>query len=294
MRPQNERAPEGGVKRKWVKRTGGKHAAAKRPSVKNQIRSIERLLKREGIPPKLREEKARELEKLRDAGKENARIEREKKLSTKYHKVKFFERVKLTRRKEQLEKKRDDDGALGADELDELAQVKEDLEYVMNFPRGEKYVSVLVKEGDTEHATKERARLRKLVKANLAASAALGDENEGGADMAAQGDAAIDAEQDDFFLNESDDGNDSDSSSSSSSSSSSPSSSSSSSSSSKKARTPVHIPKKELPVTKDPIYIKNHAQKLVERSERAKAEASKDGNKPQRTRAEGGRKRRKK
>ena len=172
MRPQNERAPEGGVKRKWVKRTGGKHAAAKRPSVKNQIRSIERLLKREGIPPKLREEKARELEKLRDAGKENARIEREKKLSTKYHKVKFFERVKLTRRKEQLEKKRDDDGALGADELDELAQVKEDLEYVMNFPRGEKYVSVLVKEGDTEHATKERARLRKLVKANLATSAA--------------------------------------------------------------------------------------------------------------------------
>jgi hypothetical protein len=35
----------------------------------------------------------------------------------------------------------------------------------------------------------------------------------------------------------------------------------------------VHIPKKELPVTKDPIYIKNHAQKLVERSERAKAQA---------------------
>lgn len=45
----------------------------------------------------------------------------------------------------------------------------------------------------------------------------------------------------------------------------------------------------------DPIYIKNHAQKLVERNERAKAAVDKDGNKmPQRTRSEGGRKRRKK
>ena len=90
MRPENPRQPEGGIKRKkWVPRTGGKHAQAKRPSVKNQIRSIERLLKRDGVPAKLREEKERELEKLRDAGKDNARIEREKKLSTKYHKVKF-------------------------------------------------------------------------------------------------------------------------------------------------------------------------------------------------------------
>ena len=177
MRPENPRQPEGGIKRKkWVPRTGGKHAQAKRPSVKNQIRSIERLLKRDGVPAKLREEKERELEKLRDAGKDNARIEREKKLSTKYHKVKFFERVKLTRRIEQLEKRRDakDEGGLSAEELDELARLREDLEYVMNFPRGEKYVSVLVKEGDTEHATKERARLRKLVKANLAEAAALG------------------------------------------------------------------------------------------------------------------------
>lgn len=61
--------------------------------------------------------------------------------------------------------------------------MKEDLEYVMNFLRGEKYVSVLVKEGDIEYATKERARFRKLVKANLAASVVFGDENEGGVDM---------------------------------------------------------------------------------------------------------------
>lgn len=134
MRPDGPRDPENGIKkRKWVKRTGGKHAGAgKRPSVKNQIRSVERMLKREGLPAKLREEKERELERLRDQGKENKRVEREKKLSTRYHKVKFFERVKITRRMEQLEKKADKTRA----EEDELAGLKEDLEYVMNFPRG--------------------------------------------------------------------------------------------------------------------------------------------------------------
>ena len=61
-------------------------------------------------------------------------------------------------------------------------------------------------------------------------------------------------------------------------------------------REPVRIPQKEpLKIATDPIYIKNHAQKLVERNERAKAAVDKDGNKmPQRTRSEGGRKRRKK
>ena len=292
MKPEHPRT-EGGIKRKWVKRQGGKHAkpvGAKKQSVKNQIRSIERLLKRENIPPKLREEKERELEKLTDAGKENKRIEREKRLSTKYHKVKFFERVKLTRRIEQLEKNADN---LSGVEQDELASLKEDLEYVMNFPRGEKYVSVLVKEGDTEHATKERARLRKLVKANLAAAAALGDENEGGAAIAAGAEDGAGDDDDDFFLDDDDKDGDGGSSPNSSSSS---SSSSSSDDSESEEREPVYIPKKEMPVSKDPIYIKNHAQKLVERAQRKEEpKKDKDGNNlPQRKRSEGGRKRRKK
>jgi len=288
MRPENPRT-EGGIKRKWVKRQGGKHAkptGAKKHSVKNQIRSIERLLKRENIPPKLREEKQKELEKLAVAGRDNKRIEREKRLSTKYHKVKFFERVKLTRRIEQLEKSAA--GTLSNAERDELTSLKEDLEYVTNFPRGEKYVSVLVKEGDTEHATKERARLRKLVKANLAAAAALGDANEGGADVAAGADDPKSDEEDDFFLD--DDADDDNGGSSS-------SSDDGGSDSDSGERIPVFIPKKEIPMVKDPIYIKNHAQKLVERAQRKEEEPKKDkdGNKvPHRKRAEGGRKRRKK
>ena len=283
----NADAGGGKQKRKWVPRSKGKHAGAKRPSVKNQIRSIERLLKRDGVPAKLREEKERELEKLRDQGKENKRVEREKKLSTRYHKVKFFERVKLTRKIERLERERSErGGALSEDAERELASAKEDLEYVMNFPRGEKYVSVLVNDGDTEHSKKERERLRKLVKANLAARASLADENEGGAEMAANADTGVDEDEDDFFLNDSDDEGGSDSESESSS-----SSSSTSSSSEPSAK------KTELKVATDPIFIKNPAQKLSERTERKQKEqrVDKNGNKlPSRTRSEGGRKRRKK
>ena len=274
----------GKQKRKWVPRSKGKHAGAKRPSVKNQIRSIERLLKRDGVPTKLREEKERELEKLRDQGKENKRVEREKKLSTRYHKVKFFERVKLTRRIERLERERSERGALSEDAERELASARDDLEYVINFPRGEKYVSVLVNDGDTEHSKKERERLRKLVKANLAARAALADENEGGADVAANADAGAE-EEDDFFLNDSEDEGGSDS------------ESDSSSSSSSSSSEPPAKKKSELKVATDPIFIRNPAQKLVERTERKQQEqkVDKDGNKlPSRTRAEGGRKRRKK
>ena len=277
-------------KRKFVPRDKGKHAQARRPSVKNQIRSITRLLARPNVPQKLREEKQRELEKLERQGRDNKRVEREKKLSTRYHKVKFFERVKLTRRIAQLE--REKEGGAGGDDAEaELSRLREDLEYVTHFPRGEKYVSVLVSDGDTEHATKERERLRRLVKTNLAAEAALADENEGGADMAANAGAG-EEDNDDFLMNDSgDDGEDGGGAEDDSDSDSDSSTSSSSSSGHGKKLKP------ELKMATDPIYIKNPAQKLLERSERKQndVKVDKDGNKlPQRTRAEGGRKRRKK
>ena len=68
------------------------------------MRSIQRLLQREGLPEKLRVEKMREMEALTKQGVENKQVEREKAMATKYHKVKFFERVKLTRAMEKLER----------------------------------------------------------------------------------------------------------------------------------------------------------------------------------------------
>ena len=46
----------------------------------------------------------RELEALTGVAEENKQVERERKMAVRYHKVKFFERVKLTRAMEKLEK----------------------------------------------------------------------------------------------------------------------------------------------------------------------------------------------
>ena len=189
----------------------------KKPSTKNQMRSIQRLLKREGLPEKARAEKARQLEALDAIAEENKRAERERKLSVRYHKVKFFERVKLTRAMEKLE--RDNPAATRSDAVaEELKQLKEDLHYVMHFPKGYKYVSVLKNKDETpeaaEYLEKKRRRLRQIIKENMVKDAALAEANEGGegvasaaAELEAGGGGAA-AEKDDFFLEDDDDDDD--------------------------------------------------------------------------------------
>ena len=59
----------------------------KKPSTKNQMRSIQRLLKREGLPEKARAEKARQLEALDAIAEENKRAERERKLELYWQKA---------------------------------------------------------------------------------------------------------------------------------------------------------------------------------------------------------------
>ena len=160
------------------------------------------MLAREGLPEKVRLEKTRELEALTGVAVENKQSERERKMAVRYHKVKFFERVKLTRSIEKLE--RDNPGGERSAEVDaQLARLREDLHYVLNFPKGYKYVSILKREGDTEHLERKREKLRQKIKENMVADAALAEANEGGeaaAAAAAMGASAAVVEKDDFFM----------------------------------------------------------------------------------------------
>ena len=95
--------------------------------------------------------------------------------------VRFFERVKIERRLHRLQAR-----AAGAElspaEQQQLRQLQEDLQYVMHFPKGEKYVSLL-KEAEGEEARQqlaaERARLRALVRQQLAEAAMVAEADEG-------------------------------------------------------------------------------------------------------------------
>ena len=184
---------------------GGGGGAKRKQSTKNQIRSITRLLSREGLPEKFRLEKQRELETLQGIAVENKQAERERKMAVRYHKVKFFERVKLTRAIEKLERDYPEGPERGDAQIAELKQLRDDLHYVMNFPKGYKYVSILKSEGDTEHLERKREKLRQIIKERMVADAALAEANEGGevaAAAAADNRKVKDEQHDDFFIAE--------------------------------------------------------------------------------------------
>ena len=194
-------------------RGGGRsgRGGPKKKSTKNQMRSIQRLLQREGLPEKLRVEKMRELEQLTGVAAENKQAERERVMAVRYHKVKFFERVKLTRAMEKLERDHPDESARSDAVTAELRRLKDDLRYVTHFPKGFKYVSILKQEGDTEYLNQKREKLRQIIKERMVEDAALAEANEGGeaaaAAAAAMGGGGAKKEKDDFFV-EDDDGED--------------------------------------------------------------------------------------
>ncbi|KAI5066967.1 hypothetical protein GOP47_0017495 [Adiantum capillus-veneris] len=185
-----------------AKRSLDKGKVKKKPSIKNQIRAVERLLKK-NLPAEVQDVQKKRLEDLKNQGEEHQRAELERKMALRYHKVKFFERRKIERRIKQLEKLLEGTNATEADAMKEhpdlntqLAQLKEDLEYVRFFPRTEKYVS-LFEGNEDEEVLAKRSRLREQIKANLAAAEAAGVEPD---DTYDDEDPAMAISDDDFFL----------------------------------------------------------------------------------------------
>ncbi|GAX82616.1 hypothetical protein CEUSTIGMA_g10042.t1 [Chlamydomonas eustigma] len=166
------------------RQTGAKKKA---PTLKYQIRSLERLCRLDRLDDKVKAIKEVELKALKKQQEELRQEEIAKKYAKRYHHVRFFERVKIERTLTKLERKvkSHSEGtgpALTAEEHSRLQQLKEDLEYVMHFPKLEKYVSLL-RDADTpeaqEHLQQERQRLRLLVKQQLTEVAAVTEADEG-------------------------------------------------------------------------------------------------------------------
>ncbi|KAL9813047.1 putative rRNA-processing protein Efg1 [Arabidopsis thaliana] len=107
-------------------------------SIKNQMRSVERFLRK-----RVSSRKVGRLKKQQDA---HARLAVERKIFFRNRKIKFFERRKIERSIRRLEKlQRTSSAHVGdVDIAEQLSKLKEDLEYVRFFPKNEKYVSLLL------------------------------------------------------------------------------------------------------------------------------------------------------
>ena len=120
--------------------------------IQRRIRDLERRLARGNMPEGLKAAKLREIEELKRQGAVEKARNAEEKIQRRYKMVKFFEERKLIRRLKSTAKKLAQ--ATEAEERRALeastAQLKEDLEYVTNYPRGRKYLSLFpkLKEGE--------------------------------------------------------------------------------------------------------------------------------------------------
>ncbi|KAK2647150.1 hypothetical protein Ddye_022345 [Dipteronia dyeriana] len=166
-------------------------------SLKNQIRSIERMLRKE-LPSDVREAQEKKLAELKKQQDIHTRLAVERKVFLRGRKIKFFERRKVERRIRRLEKlQRTSSGQTqDAETAEQLSKLKEDLEYVRFFPKTEKYVSLFTG-GDDSDMVDRRNKLRKQIKANLIAAAGSGKDLE---ETGSEDDGLLDLSDDDFFL----------------------------------------------------------------------------------------------
>lgn len=194
----------GGYGKRRVKPAAGRRSKApgveKKPkavSLKNQIRSIERMLRKD-LPPEVRDAQEKKLEGLKKQQEIHSRLAVEKKIFLRDRKIKFFERRKIERRLRRLEKMQRTSSCPKQDAAiaEQLSKLKEDLEYVRFFPKTEKYVS-LFSGGDDSGMVDRRNGLRKQIKANLIAAAASGKDLE---ETGSEDDGLLDLSEDDFFL----------------------------------------------------------------------------------------------
>ncbi|KAL1918363.1 uncharacterized protein VTP21DRAFT_3023 [Calcarisporiella thermophila] len=136
-------------------------------AVKKRIRDLTRLLRKENLRADVRVEKERELKALKLRLDDLSLKEKERKLATRYHRVKFFERRKVDRKINQLQRKLA--SVASEDERKDLeAQIfeqKVNLNYIMHYPKLEKYVSLFPKENvDDPKTTEKREAIRNQIR----------------------------------------------------------------------------------------------------------------------------------
>merc|ERR1712166_696409 len=162
---------------------------------KQQIRSVERLLRKETLAADFRAAQEQRLSVLKgQLGHQQTANETkatEIAMSAKYKQAKFFEKQKVTRRLAQLSKKDEPNAA----ESSELQLCQRNMFYIKNYPRDQPYISLfLPEERDTDEVKAKREAMRATIDAahnKLHHSKHAVDEEE--------------VEEDDFFLAVADD-----------------------------------------------------------------------------------------
>ncbi|EFH39895.1 predicted protein, partial [Arabidopsis lyrata subsp. lyrata] len=169
-------------------------------SIKNQMRSVERFLRKVSSfsLSEIRVPLIESLLKFQPFWRfAHTRLAVERKIFLRNRKIKFFRR-KIERSIRRLEKlQRTSSAHVGdTDIAEQLSKLKEDLEYVRVLPEKREYVSLFTGAEDSE-VIEKRGKMRKQIKANIIVAAASGKELETRSED--DGLLDLDLSDDDFF-----------------------------------------------------------------------------------------------
>jgi len=150
-------------------------------SLAKKIRDLERLIRNPRMPEELKKKKRPELERLKaeaeSSKKKRAQVEKEKKYAKKYRYLKFIEKKKVTkalnRARNKLSKIYTTDGEMTIEEgklRAEIGVLERDLEYIIKYPKGYKYVSLYPNGGVSEEHAKRIYKMRTMIHGGTADS----------------------------------------------------------------------------------------------------------------------------
>ncbi|KAF8161369.1 hypothetical protein B0H34DRAFT_653570 [Crassisporium funariophilum] len=128
-----------------------KHEAPIEPSsalgvqkVKALLRQTRRLLAKDNLAADVRVETERRQRALGYELSQAEQTNKERALAVRYHKIKFFERQKVTRKLKQAKKRLESTNEPSEKEaiLSEITKLRIDLNYILHFPKSKKYISL--------------------------------------------------------------------------------------------------------------------------------------------------------
>ncbi|KAH6910414.1 hypothetical protein BKA70DRAFT_1147429 [Coprinopsis sp. MPI-PUGE-AT-0042] len=148
--------------------------------IKGALRQARRLLAKDKLAADKRVETERRIKALEAELEQAEHAEKERAMAVRYHKVKFFERKKVTRKLTQIKKRMQ--SAEGSEKEELAAQLLEErvnLNYILHYPKAKKYISLFppevrngeapakVSEAESDKTNKDREEVRSWVRESM-------------------------------------------------------------------------------------------------------------------------------
>ncbi|KAH9485614.1 rRNA-processing protein EFG1 [Psilocybe cubensis] len=175
--------PDAKSKRQYQRRTQehDSNAVPGVQKVKAALRQARRLLAKDKLAADVRVETERRIKALEAELNQAEAAKKERAFAVRYHKIKFFERQKVTRKLRQTKKGLEaaSNDAEKKKLSSELQDLRVDLNYILHYPKMKKYISLFppeVRKGEAVSAAseaekkktdKERAEVRKWIREQM-------------------------------------------------------------------------------------------------------------------------------